>query len=103
MTANGLIQVRKVLVELQIIAADDTVIGEPFLTKAVLPNEFSGHRSRCSGQGLRRHLFTGRAGEPRRPCNELIARLELLKRSDESISCIGDRRTVLSVLIVTKE
>ena len=46
--------------------------------------------------------LTGRAGEPRRPCNELIARLELLKRSDESISCIGNRWAVPSVLIVTK-
>jgi hypothetical protein len=61
MTAGGQIEVRKVLVELQIIAADDTVIGEPFLTKAVLPNEFSGYRSRCSGQGLRRRLFTATA------------------------------------------
>lgn len=60
-TANGNIRVSKILVEVLVMATDNTPIGAPFLVKAALPNVWSFQRQRCSGQGVRRALFTGTA------------------------------------------
>jgi hypothetical protein len=53
-TANGNIRVSKILVEVLVMATDNTPIGAPFLVKAALPNVWSFQRQRCSGQGVRR-------------------------------------------------
>lgn len=60
-TANGIIQVQKILVEVQYIASDNSTIGSRIMIKAAIIAGYSGNRSRCSGQSLRRHLFTATA------------------------------------------
>lgn len=60
-TANGIIRVRKILVEVQYIASDNSTIGLPIMIKAVIRDGYSENRPRCSGQSLRRHLFTATA------------------------------------------
>jgi hypothetical protein len=43
-TANGNIRVPKILVEVLVMATDNTPIGAPFLVKAALPNAWSFQR-----------------------------------------------------------
>ncbi|KAL1964244.1 hypothetical protein VTN77DRAFT_7202 [Rasamsonia byssochlamydoides] len=57
-TANGIVRMPKILVELQFVAQDGTPIGEIHPVKAVLPEQYSWERPRCSGQALRMVLFT---------------------------------------------
>ena len=55
-TVNGNIRVPTILVEVLVMATDNTPIGALFLVKAALPDAWSFQRQRCSGQGLKKGL-----------------------------------------------